>query len=128
MDTSFLIDLLRENPAAEKKFQYYTENYEPLTTTPINAAELFKGAYSAKEKRSEVGKARGILEYLELLDMSIPVCETYGRLVSELRSKGAPIGDLDTLIASTAIVHRQILVTRNKGHFDRVPGLVVESW
>ena len=128
LDTSFLIDLLRENPAAEKKFQYYTENYEPLTTTPVNAAELFKGAYSAKEEKREIEKTRGILEYLELLDMSIPVCETYGRLVNELRSKGAPIGDLDTLIASTAIVHKQILVTRNKNHFEKIPGLVVESW
>ncbi len=77
---------------------------------------------------AEVAKAKAILEYLELLDMSIPVCERYGRLVNELRTRGSPIGDLDTLIASAAIIHRQILVTRNKAHFEKIPGLVVESW
>ena len=123
-----MIDLLRDNPAAEKKLQYYTENYEPLTTTAINAAELFKGAYRARERKGEVAKARSILEYLELLELSLPVCETYGRLMNELRSKGSLIGDLDVLIASTAITHRQILVTRNKAHFEKVQGLIVESW
>ncbi len=128
LDTSFLIDLLRGSPAAEKKLQYYTEKYEPLTTTPISAAELFKGAYRARDRRSEVAKARDVLEYLELLDLPLQVCEQYGRLINELRSKGFSIGDLDTLIGSTALMHRQILLTRNKAHFERIPGLVVETW
>ncbi len=69
-----------------------------------------------------------MLEYLELLDLPLPVCEQYGKLVNELRSKGFPIGDLDTLIGSTALIHRQILLTRNKAHFEKIPGLVVETW
>ncbi len=128
LDTSFLIDLLRGSPAAEKKLQYYTDKYEPLTTTPISAAELFKGAYRARDRRREVAKARDVLEYLELLDLPLQACEQYGRLINELRSKGFSIGDLDTLIGSTALVHRQILLTRNKAHFERIPGLVVETW
>jgi tRNA(fMet)-specific endonuclease VapC len=60
--------------------------------------------------------------------LSIPVCEKYGKLINELRARGSPIGDLDALIASTAIVHKQILLTRNKKHFDRITELVVESW
>lgn len=128
LDTSFLIDFLRGSASAEKKLRYYTESYEPLTTTPINAAELFKGAYLAKGRKAEVAKAKGMLEHLELLDLSVAVCEKYGSLISELRSKGPPIGDLDTLIASAAIVHRQILLSRNKAHFERVPGLALDSW
>ena len=128
LDTSFLIDFLRGNPAAEKLLLYYEERYEPLTTTPVNAAELFDGAFSPRGKKGEVAKVRGMLERLELLEISTEVCEKYGRLVNELRSKGVPIGDLDTLIASAAMVHRQILVTRDKSHFGKVAGLVVESW
>ncbi len=128
LDTSFLIDLLRESPAAEKLLRYYEERYEPLTTTWVNAAELFDGVFSPRGRKGEIGKVRGMLERLEVLEMSTEVCEKYGRLVNELRSKGVPIGDLDTLIASTAMTHRQIMVTRNKGHFEKVAGLVVESW
>ncbi len=128
LDTSFIIDFLRGSPAAEKRLRYYEERYEPLTTTPVNAAELFDGAFSPRGKKGEVAKVRGMLERLEILGMSTAVCEKYGKLVNELRSKGVPIGDLDTLIASTALTHRQILVTRDKGHFEKVTGLVVESW
>jgi len=120
--------LLRGSPAAEKKLQYYTDKYEPLTTTPISAAELFKGAYRARDRRAEVAKARDVLEYLELLQMPVSVCEEYGKLINDQRSKGFPIGDLDTLIGSTALIHRQILITRNKAHFKRIPGLIVETW
>ena len=99
-----------------------------MKTTAISAAELFEGAFSFRDRRGEVEVVRATLEHLELLELSIPVCEKYGRLTNELGSKGSPIGDLDTLIASTAIVHRQILLTKNKKHFDKVPGLVTESW
>ncbi len=74
LDTTFLVDLVRARPEAEKKLLHY------------------------------------------------------GRLTNELKAKGSPIGDLDTLVASTALVHRQILLTRDKAHFEKVPGLVVESW
>src|SRR5205807_6771909 len=89
---------------------------------------LVEGAYSTKGRRGEVEVVRATLEHLELLELSIPVCEKYGRLTNELGSKGSPIGDLDSLIASTAIVHRQVLLTKNKKPLYRVPGLVTESW
>ena len=41
----------------------------------------------------------------------------------QLRRDGNLIGDMDLLIASTALVNNLTLVTRNRRHFDRVPGL-----
>jgi tRNA(fMet)-specific endonuclease VapC len=127
-DTSFLVDLVRRRPAAEEKLRQYLENGDPLTTTPISAAELFEGVLSGKSRKGEYERVDGLLRHLELLEFSLTVCEKYGRLVNELRTRGSPIGDLDTLIASAAITHRQILLTRNKTHFEKVPGLAVESW
>ena len=49
---------------------------------------------------------RATLEHLELLELSIPVCEKYGSLTNELGSKGSPIGDLDALIASARVGYR----------------------
>jgi len=69
-----------------------------------------------------------VLEYLELLDLPLPACELYGQLIHELTAKGSAIGDLDVLIASAALAHSQVLVTRNKSHFNRIPGLTVETW
>jgi tRNA(fMet)-specific endonuclease VapC len=128
LDTTFLVDLVRANPEAEKKLLHFLENDERITTTPVNAAELYDGAYSTKSRKTETERVGGLLEHLDLLEVSLAVCEKYGRLVNDLKAKGTPIGDLDTLVASTALIHRQILLTRNKAHFEKVPGLVVETW
>jgi len=127
-NTSFLIDLVRRRPEAEEKLREHLENGDPLTTTPVSAAEAYEGVFSPRSRKGEFERVDGLLRHLELLNVSLAVCEKYGRLTNELRAKGVPVGDLDTLIASTAMIHRQILLTRNKAHFNRVPGLVVESW
>ncbi len=91
-------------------------------------AELYKGAYASSRKREEVRKITEILQHLEILDLSVPVCERYGVTVNDLRAKGLIVGDLDMLIGSAAAVNKEILLTRNKEHFRRIPGLIVESW
>ena len=122
------MDLVRRSPRAEEKLRHYLENDDSVTTTPINAAELLEGVFAPKSRKGDSERVEGLLKHLELLEISLTVCEKYGRLVNQLREAGSPIGDLDTLIASTAITHRQILLTRNKKHFEKIPGLVVETW
>lgn len=39
-----------------------------------------------------------------------------------------PRGDIDGLIAATAIVHDLILVTRNVGHFEDTGATVINPW
>jgi tRNA(fMet)-specific endonuclease VapC len=38
------------------------------------------------------------------------------------------IGHADLLIASIALARRAVLVTRNRRHFVRIPGLSVVNW
>lgn len=126
-DTSFLLALVRRDPGAEKRLEDYTSNGTAMSTTPITICELFKGAYRSK-KDENVSVIRKIISYLGILDFSLKACETYGRLVNELQLKGSPIGDLDTMIASIALVHGESLLTKDKKHFERVPSLMVETW
>ncbi len=52
LDTTFLVDLVRAKPEAEWKLLHYLESDERITTTPVNAAELFDGAHSNEEPKN----------------------------------------------------------------------------
>lgn len=54
-----------------------------------------------------------------------PVIPVYARLAAELQSapEWRAIGQNDLWIASTALAHGAPLLTRNRRHFDRMPGL-----
>ena len=52
----------------------------------------------------------------------------YGRLVTELRLRGTPIGDADTMIASIALTYGEAVLTSDKEHFGKVSGLTIETW
>lgn len=128
LDTSFIIALMRRDPKAEKKLEEYVNKGVGLSTTPITACELFKGAYRSKRRDLEVVKVREILSRLKVLDFSIDACEKYGKLVNDLERMGTQISDLDVMIVSLALTHNEPLVTADRDRFERIPGLIVESW
>jgi len=128
LDTSFLIALMRRDERALAKLEAYTNIETRLTTTPITACELFKGAYKSTKREKELQKVKMILGFLEMLDFSVEASERYGRLMASERLHGAPIGDLDAMIAGLALTHGEDIVTSNRKHFERVEGLHVDSW
>jgi len=128
LDTSFIVALIRRDPKAEKTLDDYLAREARLSTTPIAACELFKGAYGSRRRDIEVRKIRDILTHLEILDFSIEACERYGKLVNDLQLIGTPIGDLDAMIAGIALTYNEPILTSDRKHFEQVPGLVVETW
>lgn len=128
LDTDFIIDLLRRKPAAERKLEDLMVEGDKLTTTPLNASELYKGAYSSSRPIEEAKKVRHLLDTLDILGFSVAASETFGKLSIELQRKGNDIGDFDLLIASIALTHGETLLTKNARHFSKVPGLAVESY
>ncbi|MEO5952584.1 MAG: PIN domain-containing protein, partial [Chloroflexia bacterium] len=56
------------------------------------------------------------------------VVEQAADIYASLHRTGQLIGEVDTLIAATALVHNLVLVTNNERHFNRVPGLQIENW
>jgi len=128
LDTSFIVALIRRDPKAEKRLEDYVASEAKLSTTPIAACELFKGAYRSKRRDTEVRKIKEMLTHLEILSFSIEACERYGKLVNDLQLKGTPIGDLDAMIASIALTYNEPILTSDMKHFEKVPSLVVETW
>jgi tRNA(fMet)-specific endonuclease VapC len=57
------------------------------------------------------------------LPVTMAVMRRYAEIRSYLRRRNALIGDMDTLIAATALEHDLLIVSTNVHHFGRVPGL-----
>lgn len=54
--------------------------------------------------------------------------KAYAQVRDTLEAQGQKIGDRDTIIAAHALSLGAIVVSRNMGEFERVPGLKVENW
>jgi tRNA(fMet)-specific endonuclease VapC len=65
---------------------------------------------------------------LEVLAYDAEVARRYGRLAGALLDDGVPIGGEDTMVAAHALSRGLVLVTHNRRHFERVPGLRLADW
>ncbi|MBI5651377.1 MAG: hypothetical protein HZC40_13190 [Chloroflexi bacterium] len=52
----------------------------------------------------------------------------FGALKAQLERASNPVSDLDLQIASIAVENGASLVTHNRQHFERIPGLMLEDW
>ncbi|CAE6488269.1 type II toxin-antitoxin system VapC family toxin [Candidatus Nitrosotenuis uzonensis] len=123
LDTDFLVAYLRGDPAAKSKLEDLYRRQEPIHTTTINAYEVYRGAYRTN-RASELAKVEKLLDALIILVFD----RNSAKSAANLESKSNPIGESDLLIASIAVSNKQILVTRNKKHFEKISGLKIESW
>ena len=119
---------LRRDMAARESLEALEGDSSQLATTPVNAFELFLGAWRSSRRESNMMKIMGLLDRLMVLDLDSKAAYEASRIADTLYRAGTPIGLQDTFVAGIALRHGEALVTRNVGHFERVPGLRVEPW
>lgn len=130
LDTTFLVDVLRNVPTAIEKLRAL-EAEGPLVTTEVVAYELYHGIQHVGRKRREGEAARieEVLAQTDVLPFNRPSAIQAAELSGELRRRGQTVGIVDLFIASTALAHgSEVLVTRDAADFRRIPGLHVETY
>lgn len=125
-ETSFIIALERREKGAIKKMQELENRGETVYVTAITVAELYRGAYTSKNRVKALEDSEELLGQFAILNLDYESGRMWGQLASSMRSN--TIGDRDLFIASIAIANRQALITENKKHFELVAGLDVEGW
>lgn len=131
LDTSFLVDLLREagrgkeGPATGVLDELADEE---LAVSVHVVCELQAGAELSDDPEQERARVGELLSHLALAIPDARFPPVYGRLLAELRGRGERVPTMDLLIGTSAIVQRAPLVTRNAADFDRIPGLQVISY
>jgi tRNA(fMet)-specific endonuclease VapC len=123
VDTDWIIDVLQGQETAIQSLLHLAS--QGLAVSLISYGELYEGAYYASHNR-EVALA-GIQSFLagkELLTLTTRIMERFAIVRGQLpRSLRQQLGDMDLLIAATALTHNLTLVTRNVKDFQHIPGL-----
>jgi tRNA(fMet)-specific endonuclease VapC len=119
-DTDVLIDALRgHEPMASRVGEGLQSG--GLGTTVVTIFELL-GAARDERRRQRVVR---LLRPLPVLVVDRAAAERAAEIRRELERAGAPIGMADCLIAGICAAAGVALLTRNRRHFERVPGLTL---
>lgn len=133
LDTTVLIDLMKESkrtrsgPASSKLVELIQRG-EVLQIAIFRLAELYVAVTKSMRPDEERLAIDGCIAPFEVLPFERSTAEVYGSIVGELELLGQPIADIDALIGSVALERGELLVTRNRKHFDRIAGLHVEGY
>lgn len=130
----YLVDtnIISEARRGTKQAVTWLRSIDPLSVhlSTLTLGEIMRGI--ALKQRSDPATAAHLAEWLRKLrhdhgDRILPVTDQiaveWGRIAA-IR----PRGDVDGLIAATAIVHDLILVTRNVKDFEDTDASVINPW
>lgn len=126
LDTNLCIRVLRDRPQSIRA--RFNSEADGLCISTIVLTELLHGAAKSArptENRAEVERFAG---RVEVLPFDAEAAAHAGEIRAALEREGRSIGGYDVLIAGHARSRGLIVVTGNRGEFDRVAGLRCEDW
>ena len=127
LDTNICIFVIKHKP--ENVIRKFIEHEpEDLCISSITYAELMHGVEKSQAREKNRLAIALFLSPISIVDFDNQAAEEYGRIRTDLETKGNPIGPMDMLIAGHAISKGLTLVTNNTREFSRIEGLTVEDW
>ena len=101
---------------------------EDLCVSVITLAELEYGVFNSSNPERNQLALTLFLANIEVVPFDDDAAVEYGRIRTDLKRKGTPIGANDLMIAAHAKSLGVTLVTNNTREFERVEGLMLEDW
>lgn len=126
LDTSVLAALLNNRAAAVDLVTPWMRNHEAATSI-LAYAEVVEYTVGLPDPTGRLEALRTLLREIYAYFLTRRIAERYADIRRNLRPPYGPglIGDVDTLIAATALERGLTLVTTDED-FSRVPGLKVQ--
>ena len=122
LDTDWVVDVLNGQETATQTLIGLAP--DGLALSLISYGELYEGAYFSRDPQTALEVLRTFLQGKALLPLTTAIMERFGILRGSLpRRLRQQIGDMDILIAATAVEHSLTLLTRNLKDFQHIPQL-----
>jgi tRNA(fMet)-specific endonuclease VapC len=97
-------------------------------TTWITAAELYYGAAKSSAPEANRQLVELFLATLPVLDLDEASTQIFGEAKAMLERQGRRLADADLLIGAIAAAQQATVVTGNRRHYERIPGVTIENW
>ncbi len=124
LDTSILVDFLRNKPDAVSWIKQ-SEETSSLATTTINLFELYYGAYKSLAREKNLKALDELKSRLIILNISEKIAQEASKQLAKLESEGNEIDFRDLFIGVTALSEGFAIKTVNQKHFSKIEGLTL---
>lgn len=122
LDTDWIVDVLNGQDAATQTLIELAPY--GLALSLISYGELYEGAYFSRDPEAALEVLRTFLQGKEILPLTPGTMEQFAVIRGNLpRTLRQQIGDMDLLIAATAVERALSLLTRNLKDFRHIPNL-----
>ena len=126
LDTNLCIRVLRDrSPSLRDRFN---RDADGLAISTIVLTELLYGAAKSARPDHNRREVENFAARLEVLPFDAAAADHAADIRASLERQGRSIGGYDVLIAGHARSSGLIVVTGNRGEFDRTEGLRCEDW
>lgn len=128
LDTNIIVDYFRQKEPGVQLLSSVSGK-GTIAISIITYAELIHGVQKAHNPEFERKRIELFLSDTQAQNFPIisATIEIFARIKHGLEQKGQVLDDFDLLIAANAIEHSCIFVTRNRKHFERIPGLTIHE-
>ncbi len=114
LDTNVVVAFLNGDGSVLKRIK---DEIDRIALSPLVIAELDYGAKVSHKAKENLEKLYRFVDIVQVVPFDIECAKAFGTIKSRLRSLGKPTGEVDALIAATALAHEATLATANKRHF-----------
>lgn len=133
LDTCALSELTKPKPAPSVLAWLEAADPDSLALSVLTLGELEQGVEAlrpGKRKRELRGWLDGLREsYADrVLEVTADIAVAWGRANAAISAKGRTVPAIDGLIASTAMAHSLIVVTRNTKHMATMGARALDVW
>jgi tRNA(fMet)-specific endonuclease VapC len=122
LDSDLAMDLLNGQGPHRAALESAIADRKVVTTT-VTRFEVLCGTRTDAQR----SLAEEFFHVLRVLPLDEPAADAAAAIDQYLRASGIRLPTADTLIAGIAMSNGCGLLTRNRRHFERIPGLVVEE-
>ena len=127
-DTTSIVDLLRGDEDALAFLDIAEAENRPEKVASVTVLELYEGLAQSSASEARRQRVLGVLDTKHVVDADGTVMRRAGKLSGELIADGERIDREDCVVAATALLADEPVVTRNVEHFERIDGLDVRTY